>query len=100
MILGRYNLKLFNLFSRKWVINSALNFYEAQCFKMLTQDPNDDLIDKFAALNTQVAKVACFDNIGDPRYYSLKVEKTYNALRLLYLIENKMFLTLNHYGKL
>jgi hypothetical protein len=47
-----------------------------------------------------VAKVACSDNIGDPRYYSLKLEKTYNALRLLYLIENRMFLTLKKYGKL
>ena len=94
MILGSYNQRLFSLFSRGWVINSAQNFYDAQCFKMLTQDPNDDLIDKFGALNCQVAKVACSDNIGDPRYYSLKLEKVYNALRLLYLIENKMFLTL------
>jgi pimeloyl-ACP methyl ester carboxylesterase len=36
MIMGRFNQLLFNIFSRGWVLNSAKNFYEAQCFKMVT----------------------------------------------------------------
>jgi hypothetical protein len=44
--------------------------------------------------------MACLDNIGDPRYYSLKIVKSYNAFRLLYLTENKLFLMLKHFSKM
>ena len=61
---------------------------------MLTQDPWDSTVDQYCALNAHVAKVACDDQIGENRYNSLKIEKTYNALRLLFMIENKLYLYL------
>ena len=39
-----------------------------------------------------MARVACEDKFGPKRYNHFKIEKTYNSLRLLFLIENKLFL--------
>jgi len=61
---------------------------------MLTQDPWDSTIDQYCALNAQVARVACDEKIGADRYGSLKITKTYNALRVLFLTENKLYMHL------
>ena len=96
LILGSYSETAFNLLSQGWSINNAKNFYEAKCFKMLTQDPKDDTIDQFCALNSQVASFACKEEIGETRYTSLKIEKSYNALRMLFMVENKLLILLKH----
>jgi pimeloyl-ACP methyl ester carboxylesterase len=99
LILGSYNQSLFNMLTQGWCINNAKNFYEAKCFKMLTQDPKDDTIDQFSALNAQVASFACEEEIGETRYSSLKIEKSYNAFRMLFMVENKLFILLKHQSK-
>ena len=57
---------------------------------MLSQDPWDEMIDLYAALNVQVAKVACEENIGQSRHQSLKIIKTFNAMRLLAVIDTSL----------
>ena len=59
---------------------------------MLTQDPFDEMIDQYVCLNAWVAREACKQNIGEDRYNSLKVNKTYNALRLIHKIESRLFI--------
>jgi hypothetical protein len=34
------------------VIESDRNFYEAKCFKILAQDPNDEMVNQFASLSS------------------------------------------------
>jgi hypothetical protein len=51
-LVGKFTKKIFNHFSSNWVINSDVNFYEAKCFKMMTQDPNDLTVSMFSALST------------------------------------------------
>jgi hypothetical protein len=84
------------MFSRHWIVQSDKNFYEAKCFKMLTQDPWDTTIDQYCALNAHVARVACEDKIGEGRYTALKIEKNYNVLRLMFMIENKLYIHLKN----
>jgi len=90
IIQGDFSPFLSKYLSNNWVINSDKNFYEAQCFKMLTQDPNDDIVDRYSALNAHVASIACKDFIGEDRYDSLKLMKVFKAIRMLYKIDVKM----------
>ena len=94
--LGSKSKQILDIFSRHWIVQSDKNFYEAKCFKMLTQDPWDTTIDQYCALNAHVSRVACETIIGENRYSTLKMEKNYNALRLLYLIENKLYVHLKN----
>jgi len=45
MLIGKWNASIINLFSFGWTIVSDKNFYETKCFKMLAQDPNDEIVD-------------------------------------------------------
>ena len=92
IISGTQNANLFKCFTYGgWNVRSDINFLEAKCFKMLSQDPWDETINQYVALNSQVAREACKENIGEDRYHSLKLLKTYNALRLFSRIETKLF---------
>lgn len=84
------------MFSRHWIVSSDKNFYETKCFKMLTQDPWDTTIDQYCALNAHVSRVTCENKIGENRYSTLKIEKNYNALRLMFMIENKLYIHLKN----
>lgn len=99
------------IFSRNWVIKSDENFYKVKCFKMLSQDPWDRTIDQYCALNAQTARVACENKLGangeeviprtkkidqTQRYPMLKITKSYNTLRLLFLVESCLFYQLKH----
>ena len=99
IINGSCNNKLFNLFSLGWSVTSDTNFYESKCFKMVSQDPNDEIVDEYCALSTQSARLACEDYIGQTRYCSLKINKTFNAIRMLMKVETKLFLLLKQQGK-
>jgi hypothetical protein len=46
-----------------------------------------------------VARVASKGEFGADRYSALKVEKSYNALRLLFLVENLLYLQIKHQNK-
>ena len=76
--------------SNKWVIESDKNFYEAKCFKILAQDPNDEMVNQFASLSSNVSRLACDDFIGTTRYASLKIAKVLEALKMLYVLDSKL----------
>jgi pimeloyl-ACP methyl ester carboxylesterase len=67
LMMGDWNHSLFSTFSCRWRLESAHNFYSAKCFKMVSQDPNDDMVDQYCALNTEVATLACNDYLGESR---------------------------------
>lgn len=46
------------MLSFKWVTNNDSNFYNAKCWKIVTTDSQDDVIDMFSALNAGVARIA------------------------------------------
>lgn len=72
---GNQNQCIFRSFSfGGWPVRSDINFFEAKCFKMMTQDPWDEMVDMYCALNTHVAKEACRENIGSRRHTTLKIE--------------------------
>ena len=49
---GSQNLCMFNCFTfGGWTLRSDTNFFEAKCFKMMTQDPCDEMVDAYSALN-------------------------------------------------
>ena len=96
--LGPYSKLIYFYFSRNWVVDSDQNFHQVKCFKLLTQDPNDTTIDQYCALNAQVARVTCEAAFGADRYespkYPLRIERTFNTLRLLFLIESKLWIAI------
>lgn len=58
-----------NLISLKWETNNEVNFVnvsidlynlyqQAKCFKVVTFDPKDDVVDEFSSLASQTAKYA------------------------------------------
>ena len=92
--LGKWTPTIFKVFSHGWILNSDENYYETKCFKMLTQDPWDNTVDQFCALNAQVAKVAAFSKGKEPVIFNELIEKTYKAMRTLIFVENKLCLSL------
>jgi hypothetical protein len=38
--------------------------------------------------------------LGDDRYLQLKIEKNYNVIRLLFCIENHLYLSIKHNNKI
>ena len=41
-----------------------------------------------------MAKTTCERTLGGARYHALKIEKNYNVIRLLYFIENQLYIAL------
>lgn len=82
--------------SRSWVLKSDENFHKAECFKIVAQDPNDTMVDKYCCLAAFVAKEACEELLGDVRHINFKTVKAHNAIRLLYKIEYKLDVVLHN----
>ena len=57
--LGKYTEKLYQYFSGGWIVDSYKNFYNFKGYKVIAQDPDDQVIDQFCALNAHVARMAC-----------------------------------------
>ena len=91
---GSCNGCLLDTLGQGWTMLSAKNFYKAECFKLLTQDPHDNIVDQLSALSSQVASEACEDLLGENRYQALKVQKAFNAIQLLYTIDVQVNLAL------
>lgn len=94
-LIGKFTKKIFYYFSNNWVINSDINYYETKCFKMMTQDPNDLTVSMYSALSTQVAKYQCNESFGgSDRYSALKTGRSFNAIKLIFQLENILFMIL------
>jgi len=55
-ILGNSTKMLYNIVSCSWKILNFSNFARAKCFKIVTADPFDDVVDNFASLPMMVAR--------------------------------------------
>ena len=49
--LGTFSRNILSYFSMNWVLNSDRNFLQTKCFKVLTQDPGDLIVNQYCALN-------------------------------------------------
>jgi hypothetical protein len=54
-IVGWPTKLIYKIISCNWKTDNSFNFYNAPCFKILTCDPNDDVIDNFASLSVGAA---------------------------------------------
>lgn len=52
---GCTTVKLYNIVSCQWKILNDYNFSRARCFKIVTVDPKDDVVDNFASLSVGAA---------------------------------------------
>ena len=50
---------LYDLASMQWETDNDKNFLEARCFKMVSCDPADDVVDEYASLAARTALQAC-----------------------------------------
>jgi len=49
------------------------------------------MVNQFASLSSNVSKLACDDFIGTSRYASLKIAKVFEALKMLYVLDSKLY---------
>jgi pimeloyl-ACP methyl ester carboxylesterase len=54
-VIGRCTKVLFKLISFNWRALNDRNFIEAKCFKILTCDPLDDVVENFSSLSVGIA---------------------------------------------
>ena len=84
-LLGRCTSGLFKLISFNWRTMNDRNFIEAKCFKVLTCDPNDDVVDNFSSLHVGVAKKYAVNTYTEARWFNF-----FECLCLLYELEDKL----------
>lgn len=58
MISGPSTGWVFRILSMHWKTLNNINFHNATCFKILTIDPKDDVIDNFTSLGVGVSRLA------------------------------------------
>jgi len=81
---------IFDLFSdRGWICQNSQNFLKADCFKIISCDPNDDLIDANVSIMAGASMGNARINYDTPEYRLFLESLTY-LLRL----ENKTFKSL------
>lgn len=100
MVAGSKTNFLLDSLSNKWVVESDRHFYEAKCFKILAQDPNDEMVNQFASLSSNVSRLACNDFIGTTRYASLKIDKVFEAMKMLYVLDSKLNIQIKNQSKI
>jgi pimeloyl-ACP methyl ester carboxylesterase len=61
-LLGRCTNRIYKVLSYNWVALNDTNFAEAKCHKILTCDPNDDVVEIISSLPSGVARVLSKEN--------------------------------------
>eukprot|EP00347_Sterkiella_histriomuscorum_P023629 403333935 len=79
---GRCTTAVFRLISYNWKALNDRNFTQAKCFKILTCDPNDDVVDNFSSLAVGVAQ-----KLSTKDYNQLKWKRFYQCLCALFDLE-------------
>jgi hypothetical protein len=82
-MMGRFTKVIFYFISGYWQSLNDENFLNAKCFKILTCDPKDDVVDNFSSLPVGVA---C--KISKTDYSDEKWKAFYQALCLIFDIED------------
>ena len=77
---------LFKFISNHWKAINDQNFIDAKCFKVLTCDPLDDVVDNFSSLAAGVAS-----KLSVHAYESPKWRKFFDCLCLVYDIEDHFY---------
>lgn len=83
--LGKCTLSLYN-FICGWKTLNDTNFLEAECFKILTCDPKDDVVENYAALNCGVAS-----KLAKNQYKEEKWRVFFQCLCMVYDIEERLY---------
>lgn len=65
---GRCTAAVFRLISYNWKALNDQNFKDAKCFKILTCDPNDDVVDNFSSLAVGVTQKVTIRNYNELRW--------------------------------
>jgi len=84
-LLGKPVGLLFSLFTMNWETLNPENYCLSPCFKILTCDPFDDIVQEYASLAVGVAKRLCLTN-----YHTAQWRKCYNILQFVYDYEAKL----------
>ncbi len=77
---------IFRFISFNWKALNDQNFSEAKCYKIVTSDPNDDVIDNYANLATGVAIKQ-----AQHTYETKKWNLFFESLCMIYDIEQNLF---------
>jgi pimeloyl-ACP methyl ester carboxylesterase len=70
-LLGRFTVNLYKLLSFNWKALNDRNFIEAKCFKIVTCDPNDDVVDNLSSLHVGIARRYASQNYNEKRWKDL-----------------------------
>lgn len=85
-VYGRCTKSLFKLISFNWRTLNDRNFIEAKCFKILTCDSLDDVVDNFSSLNLGVAQKYAVHSYSENKWNTF-----YKALCTLHDLEATLY---------
>lgn len=85
-VLGRCTKFLFKLISFNWRALNDRNFIEAKCYKIVTCDPLDDVVENMSSLSVGIAMKYAVN-----QYTEDKWKKMYENLWLLYQLEDILY---------
>jgi pimeloyl-ACP methyl ester carboxylesterase len=88
-IIGSCTKFLFKLFSFNWRALNDLNFIEASCYKIVTCDPLDEVVENFSALSVGVAMKYAVNQFTEPKWTQF-----YGNLWLLHQLEDMLYMQL------
>ena len=91
-LLGCCTKRIYNMVSCRWRTGNAYNFARAKCYKIITCDPKDDVVDNFASLPVLASHYLIKNNYkdtttdGTDRWHNF-----YEALKFLYDLEDFLY---------
>ncbi|CDW82564.1 UNKNOWN [Stylonychia lemnae] len=85
---------VFKMISYSWQALNDYNFANAPCYKILTCDPQDDVVDNYCSLATGVAQKLCQNNYKDNKW-----KLFFQCLCAIYDMEDHLYNKLNDQEK-
>jgi pimeloyl-ACP methyl ester carboxylesterase len=93
-LIGSFSKVLYKLISFNWKALNDRNFIEAKCYKVLTCDPLDDVVDNMSSLHVGIAIKYAKNQYTEAPWVSF-----YQSLCLLYEMEDLLNIKLKDYEK-
>lgn len=91
-LFGKWSKRLYKFVSWNWKVGNDINFIQShQCFKIVTCDPLDDVVDNFSVLCTGVAQKLSKYTYQEEKWYLF-----YECLKLVYEIESILYEKLDY----
>jgi len=85
-LIGCSTKSIFNFVSCYWRTQNDYNFSRAKCFKILTCDPKDDVVDNMASVAVLTAK-----QLALRKYSENKWKQLHEALKFVFDIEGALY---------